>query len=327
MKDNKVFIIAEIGSNHNQDINRAFELMEIAKDAGADAVKFQSLRLDKLMAKKDISLDDKQLFAKIKLEEGWYDRLFKYAKELGIECISAPTYLEAIPLLLNCGAKYMKIASPQTYGYPQLIKEIAKADIPTFLSTGYCIMPEIKRAVELFEKYGNKDNLTVFHCIAEYPTEYSHVNLQYMNRIKELFGVKVGYSDHTMNNLAVCSAVAMGATAIEKHITINREDEGPDHFFAAEPHEFKEMVEQIRQIEDILGNGEKKLTEFETEFRNSIVMYPYAKKNIEKGEILREEDIEYYRSKTQGMSPWRIISECIDSPLKEDIIKGEKIIL
>lgn len=87
------------------------------------------------------------------------------------------------------------------------------------------------------------------------------------------------------------------------------------------------MVEQIRQIENILGNGEKKLTEFETEFRNSIVMYPYAKKNIEKGEILREEDIEYYRSKTQGMSPWRIISECIDSPLKEDIIKGEKIIL
>ena len=234
-----VFIIAEIGSNHNQDINRAFELMEVAKEAGADAVKFQSLRLDKLIKHDEITAEDKILFSKIKLEENWYEKLFSYAKKLNIECISAPTYLEAIPLLVKCGAKYMKIASPQTYGYPKLIKEIAKTDIPTIMSTGYCELNEIERAVKLFLKYGKKDNLTLLHCISEYPTILQHVNLHYMTTLQKIYDVKIGYSDHTLGDCAVYSAVALGAKVIEKHMTLSRNDDGPDYFFALEPNEFK----------------------------------------------------------------------------------------
>lgn len=315
-----VFIIAEIGSNHNQDIERAFELMDIAKEAGADAVKFQSLQLDKLMTKSEITQEDRQLFHKIKLDEGWYFPLFEYAAKIGIECISSPTYLEAVSLLKECGAKHMKIASPQTYGFPALIKEIAQSGIPTIMSTGYCNAEEIDRAVLLFLEHGNRENLSLLHCISQYPTDYQNVNLRYILKLMEKYQLPVGFSDHTMGNAAVYAAVAMGATIIEKHITISRQDTGPDHHFASEPEEFCEMVKQIRNLEVMLGDGKKELTDFETNFRETVVMYPYAAKDMKKGETVTEADLQYYRTKTSGgISPWEVGDKLLGNKLNHSV--------
>lgn len=323
--DEHVFIIAEIGSNHNQDIKRAFELMKIAKDAGADAVKFQSLQLKKIKDPQEITKDDEELFSQIKLEEEWYEQLFDYAKEIDIECISAPTYLEAVSILKNNGAHYMKIASPQTYGFPRMIKEVAMTGLPTIMSTGYCTFKEIARAVDVFQKNSKENNLTLLHCISEYPTQIEHVNLSYMKKLESTFHVPIGYSDHTLGNEAVCAAVAMGAKVIEKHITINRKDKGPDHFFASEPAEFFEMVKSIRNIEKMIGTGKKELTPFEQEFRESVVMYPYTAKVLEKNHIIKEEDLKYYRSNTIGISPWDVEEKVIHQPLKYSLSENQKI--
>lgn len=321
-----VFIIAEIGSNHNQDLQQAFKLMDIAKDAGADAVKFQSLQLEQLIAKEDIINDDRLLFQQIKLDEEWYEPLFSYAKKIGIECMSAPTYLKAVALLREQGANYMKIASPQTYGFPELIKEVALSDMPTIMSTGYCNEEEIERAVSLFMKYGRKQNLTLMHCVSQYPTEYENANLLYINSLKEKYQLPVGYSDHTLGITAACAAVAMGAAIIEKHITISREETGPDHFFALEPKEFEEMVKQIRLVERMLGNGRKKLTDFEQSFRNTVVMYPYAARDMNEGEIVQDSDLRYFRTRKQtGISPWEVDEKLIGKKIETNIRKGDKL--
>lgn len=322
---NHVFIIAEIGSNHNQDIKRAFELMDVAKETGADAVKFQSLQLNKLFQRRDITQEDEELFQQIKLEEDWYPPLFEYAKKIGIECISAPTYLQAVSLLQECQANYMKIASPQTYGFPALIKEVALSGIPTIMSTGYCKDEEIERAVSLFFKYGNKDNLALLHCISQYPTDSDNVNLLYMLKLKERYRLPVGFSDHTMGNTAAYAAVAMGAAIIEKHITISRQDTGPDHHFASEPEEFCEMVKQIRNLEMMLGDGVKRLTDFEKGFRESVVMYPFAGRDIESEEVVTETDIHYYRTKVPGeMSPWDVEKKLIGKHIGYSVERNNK---
>lgn len=324
MKQSGVFVIAEIGSNHNQDIDQAFHLMNIAKQAGADAVKFQSLKLDEVIAEEDISQDDIELFNKIKLDETWYRELFEYARKIGIECISAPTYLQAITLLKKNGARYMKIASPQTYGFPELIKKVAQLDIKTIMSTGYCEEDEIERAVNLYQKYGDLDNLTLLHCISQYPTEVQNVNLNYMKVLQNKYGVSVGYSDHTLGIIAPIMAVAMGATVIEKHLTLSRKMEGPDHYFALEPDEFQRMVTNIREAEQMLGTGEKILTSFEKDFRDSVVMYPYAARDMKPGEQIEENDIRYFRSKTRGVSPWRVEQDLIGKALEKTVMENHK---
>lgn len=319
-----VFVIAEIGSNHNQNIERAFRLMEIARNAGADAVKFQSLKLEKVIANDDISESDTALFEKIKLDEEWYERLFEYAREIGIECISAPTYLDAVALLKKYGVRYMKIASPQTYGFPELIKQIALLNINTIMSTGYCQDAEIERAVRLYQRYGNMENLTLLHCVSQYPTEIGNVNLACMRNLREKYGVKVGYSDHTLGIVAPVAAVAMGASVIEKHITLSREMEGPDHYFALEPEEFRQMVLNIRETEKMIGSGERLLTPFEKEFRDSVVMYPYAVRDMQEGERVEPEDIQYFRSKSPGISPWKAEQCLTGSTLRAEVRANQK---
>lgn len=322
MNNRKVFIIAEIGSNHNQDINRAFELMEIAKDAGADAVKFQSINMNRLLSKELQTIENIRLFNKIKLAEDWYSRLFDYAKKLDIECISAPTYLEAVPLLLKY-SNYIKIASPQTYGYPKIIEEVAKSGVNTIMSTGYCEKIEIDRAVEKYLQFGDRSKLTLLHCISHYPTQDQEVNLRYIDLLKKRYNLPVGFSDHTLGSAISIAAVVAGAVMIEKHITISRNDNGPDHFFAIEPKEFKEMVSSIRRVEIALGSGEseKNLTEYEVENRHSLIVYPHANRKLQKGHIVSSEDICYYRTLKEGSSPWKM-NEIIGKVLDRDIAEG-----
>ncbi len=318
-KTGHVFIIAEIGSNHNQDIKQAFELMDTAKQSGADAVKFQSLRLEKLMTPADITAADIELFQKIELQEEWYGKIFEHARQIGIKCISAPTYLQALELLLEYGADIIKIASPQTYGFPELIKQAALSRVHTIMSTGYCGEKEIARAVKLYETYGDMQKLTLLHCTSQYPTETNNANLNYIKTLKETYGTTVGYSDHTLGITAPVAAVALGASVIEKHITLSRNMNGPDHYFALEPKEFKEMVSKIRQTETLLGSAEKKLTAFEKSFRDSVIMYPYSVRAIQKGEKITSDDITYYRSKTKGISPWEAEQKLLGTVLDESV--------
>lgn len=323
--EDPVFVIAEIGSNHNQDINRAYELIDAAKEAGADAVKFQSLNLEKLIDQQDITDDDRELFRHIELSEQWYDKLFAYTNKKEIECISAPTYLDAIPLLVHYGAHYIKIASPQTYGFPEVIKQVAQTGLKTIMSTGYCDEEEIDRAVSHFLKYGKRENLMLLHCVSQYPTEISNVNLRYMYHLKEKYQLPVGFSDHTEGISVAGGAAALGAKVIEKHITLSKKDEGPDHFFALEPEEFTQMVKQIREIEKALGKRQKELTSFEKDFRETVVMYPYANKRINAGQIIREEDISYYRSKQKGISPWEVDEKLIGKKIAREIKENSKL--
>ncbi len=320
----RTFIIAEIGSNHNQDIYRAFELMELAKEAGADAVKFQSINMERLIAKEDQTQEAIQLFEQINLQEEWYDQIFSHAKKLRIECFSAPTYLEAIPLLQQYHPKYIKIASPQTYGHPELIKKVAQTGLKTIMSTGYCEEWEIDRAVQYYRTYGNPENLALLHCISHYPTEAAEVNLRYLNTMRNTYGVPVGFSDHTQGTAVALGAVALGAELLEKHITLSRQALGPDHFFAAEPDEFRDMVKAIRTLEQALGKEQKRITGYETEYRDSLTVYPYATRDMKSGAVVQEADVAYYRSSSPGISPWDTEEFLIGKELKTDVKKGSQ---
>lgn len=320
----RTFIIAEIGSNHNQDIHRAFELMDLAKEAGADAVKFQSINMERLIAKEDRTQEAFQLFNQINLQEEWYERIFSHAKKIQIECLSAPTYLEAIPLLKQYHPKYIKIASPQTYGYPELIKKVAQTGLKTIMSTGYCEEWEIDRAVQWYRTYGNPENLALLHCISHYPTEAAEVNLRYLDTMRSTYGVPVGFSDHTQGTAVALGAVALGAELLEKHITLSRQDIGPDHFFAAEPNEFRDMVQDIRTLEQALGERRKQITPYEKELRGSLIVYPYAKRDMKSGTVVQETDVAYYRSSNSGISPWDTAECLIGKELRADIKKGSQ---
>lgn len=322
----RTYIIAEIGSNHNQDFNQALEMIDLAKECGADAVKFQSIDAKKLMKENELTKEDIELFDKIKLEESWYEGLFQYAKKRKIDCFSAPTYLEAVDLLTSFGTNLIKIASPQTFGCPPIIEAAARTGLPVIISTGYCMVDEIDRAITHFKKYGDVKHLILLHCVSEYPTRAENVNLQNMESLRKRYNLPVGFSDHTKGLEISYAAVAMGACAIEKHITISRKEEGPDHYFAIEPDEFKQLVAGIRRVEAAFGKGEKQIIKSELEVRENLVVYPYAATDIVKDEIITKHHLEYYRSHSSGLSPWDVEKTVIGKRAGKFIAKGSKLI-
>ncbi|GAB6100052.1 N-acetylneuraminate synthase [Halanaerocella petrolearia] len=302
----KTFVIAEIGSNHNQDLELAFKLIDIAVESGADAVKFQSIKPDKIYNLDDLKAKDRELLDKIKLQKNWYQKIRDYCQEKNILYFSSPTYLEAVDILINHGVKLMKIASPQTYGYPKLIEKVGVSNLPTIMSTGYCKYKEIERAVDLFKETGN-EKLVLLHCISDYPTDPKDVNLNFLTTLRNMFGVIPGFSDHILGYEVTLGAVAKGAKVIEKHLTLNRDMKGPDHYFALEPDEFKKMMVGIRKIEKAKGRCSKsQLKEFEIEFRSEIEMKLVAKQKIDAGEKITNDKLGYLRNKEgKGVSAWQ----------------------
>ncbi|SFR58631.1 N,N'-diacetyllegionaminate synthase [Anaeromicropila populeti] len=318
----KTFVIAEIGSNHNQSLEKAKEMMLAARECGADAVKFQSIKPDKLYHMDKLSNDEKKLMKQIELKEEWYRELFSLAEKAGIICTSAPTYLEAVDLLVQYGVPILKIASPQVYGFPQLIQRADKANVPMILSTGYCGYKEIERAVNCCS---NKSKLVLLHCTANYPTAPNDVNLNFMTTLQNMFGTIVGYSDHTLGYHIPIAAVAKGAKVIEKHFTLSRSEEGPDHFFAIEPGEFKEMVSAIRETEEALGDsGKPQLTEFERDFRKKIEMRLFASRSIMTGEEIHSDDLVFLRGSEEAVSAWDV-NLVLGKKAGQYIEKGEPI--
>lgn len=311
---NKVIIIAEAGVNHNGDFDLAKKMVEVANEAGVDYVKFQTAtnagnvtsKFAKMAEyqKANLKKDESQLKMLKSLGFGYqkYEDIKIYCDSIGAKFLSTPFDMASVDFLYNIGMDYMKIPSGEITNMPYL-RKIAKLGIPVIMSTGMCTLGEVENALNILENNGLSDSqISLLHCNTEYPTPYVDVNLKAMITLKECFGVKVGYSDHTQGIEVPIAAVAMGAEIIEKHFTMDRHMKGPDHIASIEPNELREMVKSIRNIEKAIGDGKKRVTESERKnieiARRSIV----AARDIKKGEIYSEDNLIVKRP-GNGVSP------------------------
>lgn len=307
----RVYVIAEAGVNHNGDINIAKRLVDAAREAGADAVKFQTFQADSLVSKyaqkaayqlhtTDGKETQKEMLKKLEITYDMHVALIRYCKDVGIEFLSTPFDLDSIDLLESLGMNLYKIPSGEITNLPYL-RKMGSLKKPVILSSGMSTMREIKDAVEMLRESGAAE-VSVLHCNTQYPTPMQDANLNAMVSIRKEIGVRVGYSDHTEGIEVPIAAVAMGAEIIEKHFTLDRTMEGPDHKASLEPDELKAMVKAIRNIEMAVGDAEKKLTASEKDniavVRKSIV----AKRRIEAGEVFSEDNITTKRPGS-GVSP------------------------
>lgn len=330
----KVYIIAEAGVNHNGSYELAKRMVAEAKKAGADAVKFQtfvsgnlvSLHAPKAEYQRETTGEAESQLAMLKKLELPFDdfiKLNEYARELGIDFLSTPFDDDSIDFLNTLNMSVWKIPSGEITNKPYLLK-ISRTKQPIILSTGMSSLEEIKEALELFNNYSRED-ITLLQCNTEYPTPFEDVNLNAMATLRKSFGVKIGYSDHTLGIEIAIAAVALGAEVIEKHFTLDRSMEGPDHRASLEPKELKQMVDSIRNVEKALGDSIKKPSPSELNntaiVRKSIV----ARRDIERGEIFTEMNITTKRP-GDGISPMRW-DEVIGNAANKNYKKDEKIIL
>lgn len=308
-----VLIIAEAGVNHNGNLDLVLKMVDEAKRAGADIVKFQTAIPEKVISKyadkaeyqkKTTGNEESQLemCKRIHLKLSDYDIIKKYCEEVGIGFLSTPFDLESIDYLEKLGMRLWKIPSGEITNLPYLIK-IAKTGKPVIMSTGMSELNEVEEAVNVLKENGAGE-ITLLHCTTEYPAPFESVNLRAMNTLREKFGTEVGYSDHTVGFEVAVAAAVLGASVIEKHFTLNHNMEGPDHKASLEPEEFEVMVNNIRLIEKALGDGVKQPAEAEKKniaiARKSIV----AAKDIKKGEIFTEDNITVKRPGS-GISPMK----------------------
>ena len=329
---NKVLIIAEAGVNHNGEINLAKQLIDAAVDAGVDYVKFQTFNSKKLVSKfaekasyqktntKDENESQLAMLQKLEMSKEMHFELIDYCRSKNIKFLSTAFDLESVDFLHELNIDLFKIPSGEMTNLPYL-RKIGGLGKPVILSTGMGSLEEIGEAMNALIKAGTKkENITILHCNTEYPTPMSDVNLLAMNTIGKTYGVSVGYSDHTLGIEVPIAAVALGATVIEKHFTLDKTMEGPDHIASLEPHELTSMVQSIRNIEKALGFDEKIASASESKniqiSRKSIV----ASKIIQKGEIFSEENLTVKRP-GNGISPMRwdeFIGKIAQSNFSED---------
>ena len=311
MKD--TLVIAEAGVNHNGDLNLAFRLVEAAANAGADVVKFQTFdakqlataAAEKAFYQKELTGEvesQRDMLQKLQLTQEDHLRLINYCSQIGIEFLSTAFDPDSIELLSSLKIQRWKIPSGEITNLPYL-RKIGCLKQPVILSTGMASLGEIESAIDVLEQAGAiRNQITLLHCTTEYPAPLDEVNLCAMQTIGKTFGVSVGYSDHTEGIAIPIAAVAMGATVIEKHLTLDRTMEGPDHRASLEPDQFASMVQGIRSIERALGDGIKRPTASERAnlpiVRKSIV----ASREIQVGEPFTAENITVKRPGI-GISP------------------------
>jgi N,N'-diacetyllegionaminate synthase len=329
---NPVFIIAEAGVNHNGDINTAKKLIDKAAWAGADAVKFQTFRTEKLVTgyadmaeyqKNNLSSEDSQFNMLKKLELNFEDfiELQNYCMKKGIIFLSTPFDFESAEFLNNIGIEAFKISSADLTNIP-LLEYIAKFNKPIILSSGMAILADIEEALIAINRCGNY-KVAVLHCTSNYPAKIESVSLKAMDTIKDAFKTVSGYSDHTEGITIPIASAAMGAAIIEKHFTLDRNMEGPDHKASLEPHELKEMIDQIRNIEKAMGNGIKMYSDSEIDTMKAARKSIVAARNIKAGEIIKFEDLDFKRPGT-GLKP-KFYRDIIGMRADKDIMKDEQI--
>ena len=311
MNTSHTLIIAEAGVNHNGSLELAKHLVDKAVWAGTDCVKFQTFRSENLVSrfaqkaeyqKKTTDSGESQLemIRRLELSRQDFIELKEYCRQQGIMFLSTPFDLESIQFLASIGMKTWKIPSGELTNYPYL-RAIGRRKESVIMSTGMCTMDEVREAVAVLNRFGATD-ITLLHCTTEYPAPYDSVNLRAMQALQKEFGCRVGYSDHTGGIEVPVAAVAMGASVIEKHFTLDRNMDGPDHKASLEPEELRQMVRSIRTVETALGDGIKRPSEVEMKnmavARKSIV----AARDIKKGELLTEENVTTKRP-GNGISP------------------------
>ncbi|WP_408072042.1 N-acetylneuraminate synthase [Butyrivibrio sp. JL13D10] len=327
----RTLIIAEAGVNHNGSLELAKKLVDTAKECGADVVKFQTAKLSSLVSKSAPMAEyqknntgkeesQKDMLSKLLLPFEDFIELAEYCRAVGIKFLSTPFDIESIrfldPLL-----DIWKIPSGEITNYPYLV-EIAKTGKDIILSTGMCTIDEVESAVKLLHDH-DSGKITILHCTTNYPTPMEDVNLKAMLTLRDRFGCEVGYSDHTRGIEVPIAAVALGATVIEKHFTLDRNMEGPDHKASLEPDELADMVLAIRNIELAMGTGEKIPTEAELKNRLVARKSIVASKDIKKGEIFTIDNLTTKRPGS-GISPMRW-NEVLGQKAKRDFAEDELI--
>lgn len=330
----RVFIIAEAGVNHNGNFENAKKMVDCAVDAGADAIKFQTFKAGNLVCKNaqkaeyqkrttEAGESQLEMLKKLELTTEEHEELKQYCTKKNILFLSTPFDLDSLWYLNEIGMEMIKIPSGEITNYPYL-RAVGKLQKPIVMSTGMSTMEEVEAAIEVLRENGAEE-ITVLHCNTEYPTPYSDVNLRAMLTLKNKLHIEVGYSDHTLGIEIPIAAVAMGATVIEKHFTLDRSMEGPDHKASLEPYELKRMVQSIRNVEQALGTGIKEPTDSECKniwvARKSIV----ARKHIMAGEMFTEENITTKRP-GDGMSPMQW-NEVLGKYACKDFEADEKIVI
>lgn len=327
-----VYVIAEAGVNHNGSVKNAFKMIDCAKECGCDCIKFQTFKADALVTsnapKADYQMRNTngsntqfEMLKSLELNDREFEKLKAHCDEIGIEFMSTPFDIESVDVLEKIGVTRYKISSGDINN-KQLLQYVAKTGKSMVVSTGMSTIEEVTKAVDWIEQVGNHQ-ITLLHCTSNYPTSYDEVNMKAMQTLQQNFGYPIGYSDHTKGDLASIVAVAMGATVIEKHFTLDKNMEGPDHKASLNVEELKEMVDDIRAVETIMGNGVKQPMKSELNTRIVARKSVVLAHNIQKGEILKKEDLVLKRP-GNGLAP-EYLDELIGKVLVRDM-KAEEMI-
>lgn len=328
-----VYIIAEAGVNHNGKLDLALKLCDAAKEAGVDAVKFQTWKTENIVTAQarqaayqtENTGKEESQFDMLKNLELSYDHfrcIQDYCKKIGIDFLSTPDEEESLLFLVSLGLPFIKVGSGEVTNIPYL-RKIGACKKPVILSTGMSNLAQVATAYDTLLKAGAAE-VSLLHCTTNYPCPMDEVNLKAMVTLRDAFKCHVGYSDHTMGTEVPVAAVALGAEIIEKHFTLDRTMEGPDHKASLEPAELKLMVQQIRNIEAALGDGIKRPNKSEAENAKVVQKSILAKRPIKKGEILTDENLTVKRAGTGiPASLWDAVTGCyaikdyvIDEPIK-----------
>lgn len=331
MSRQKTYIIAELSANHNNDINLAIKTIEAIATSGADAVKVQTYKADSFSLDVDNEffgpkksglwkgIRPYDLYKEASLPYEWHEKLQKVTLDLGMEFFSSPFDLPGVDFLENLNVPKYKIASFEITDIP-LISYVASKGKPMIMSTGVASEEDITLAIETCKKAGNND-ITILKCTSQYPATIVQANMSTIPDMKERFGVKVGLSDHTIGSLVPMVAVSLGAEVVEKHFVLDRNLGGADASFSMEPQEFKEMVDNIRNVEKALGTVKYNITEQDKSKRRSL----FAIEDIKEGDIFTKENIKSLRP-GYGAHP-KLLPELLGTISKKSYKKGDPLIL
>jgi N-acetylneuraminate synthase len=325
------YFIAEIGGNFDGSIEKAKRLIDAAKESGADCAKFQTFIASKIVSEGGFSRMKlkgvhgswgrtvSEVFKDVEFPLEWHKEISDYCKKIGIHFTTAPYFKEAVDLCEELKVPFIKIGSGEIT-WLEMLDYIARKGMPIMLATGDATLSEIDEAVRTIEATGNKD-LVLMQCITNYPSKIDSANVNVLKTYQSAFDVLTGYSDHSQGHVVALASIIIGGRVIEKHFTLNKKDKGPDHPHSMEPQEFKFMVDSIREAERAMGSTRKEVVEEESETVFVQRRCLYAKKNLKKGQIIKEEDIDVLRP-ALGIPP-KFKSIIIGKTCKEDIKKGQ----
>lgn len=328
------FVIAEIGVNHNGDFDTALKMVDEAARCGVDSVKFQTFRAEEFMADREIdfvyevngrpvSENMYDMFKRLELPDSWHSKLFDHARSRGLVPLTSTADVESVALVSGLGVSALKMASEDFINLP-LLNHAAATGVPLILSTGMASEDEIDDVLELLAAH-NRSEVIFLHCVSLYPTPDQEAHLQRLSALRLKTDAIVGYSDHTLGVEASCAAVALGACVVEKHFTLDRSMNGPDHALSAEPEELAALVRSIRRTESMLGERSLDYSPGETRSRHDFRRSVVGADNLEKGTVLKREHLAFKRPGL-GLRA-RDIPRLLGGKLKRNVMANERLSL